>query len=298
MADSIETFRTIQFANTISLLLQQKGSKLRNLVEIGNYVGKQGSPVEQVGSINARKRTTKGQTLVPSNPPADRRWVYPEDYDLTMHIDSVDKLRMLIAPEGAWTTAGLYAMGRAIDDEIIASFFRDAKTGETGGTTTTFDSNFVVARDHGAASATRLTVPKLREAKRLLMAAEVDLEAETPNIAVTSYEHDSLLAEIQVTSADFNKSDRPVLMDGKITYFMGFQFVHCERLSRDTANSDTEVPVWVKSGMHLGLWNDINADVDMRKDIEGHPWQLYLKGTFGATRVEEKRVVKILCDRP
>jgi hypothetical protein len=47
--------------------------------------------------------------------------------------------------------------------------------------------------------------------------------------------------------------------------------------------------------MHLGMWNDISADISQRKDLGGLPYQVYLYGTFGATRLEEKRVVQVPC---
>ncbi len=31
------------------------------------------------------------------------------------------------------------------------------------------------------------------------------------------------------------------------------------------------------------------------RDLSSHPYQIYLMGTFGATRTEEKKIVDILC---
>jgi hypothetical protein len=43
------------------------------------------------------------------------------------------------------------------------------------------------------------------------------------------------------------------------------------------------------------MWNDIMSDITQRRDLSSHPYQIYLMGTFGATRTEEKKVVDILC---
>ncbi len=107
----------------------------------------------------------------------------------------------------------------------------------------------------------------------------------------TAEQHDDLLNEAQAISLDYNT--RPVLVDGRITAFMGFNFVHCERLGVD-ASSYRRVPVYAKSGVHLGMWNDINTQISERAD-KGYSTQVYCKGTFGATRTEEKKVVEILC---
>jgi hypothetical protein len=54
------------------------------------------------------------------------------------------------------------------------------------------------------------------------------------------------------------------------------------------------VPVFAKSGMALGVWNDIQTSVDRRPD-KRNSYQVYVTGTFGATRMEEKRCVLINC---
>ncbi len=140
-----------------------------------------------------------------------------------------------------------------------------------------------------------LTVAKLREAKRILMAAEVDLDSDPITCAVTAQQHDNLLAEAQIISTDFN--DKPVLVEGKIMRFLGINFVHTERLALSTdGNSDRLVPIWAKSGMYLGVWNDMETDISQRKDLQSLPWQTYLKMTAGATRLEEKKLVQVACD--
>jgi hypothetical protein len=47
--------------------------------------------------------------------------------------------------------------------------------------------------------------------------------------------------------------------------------------------------------MHLGMWNDISTMISQRDD-KGYATQVYVKGTFGATRTEEKKIVEIKCD--
>src|SRR5690349_22300551 len=44
------------------------------------------------------------------------------------------------------------ARNRKLDDIIVASFFADAKTGEQGATTTSFDSNNVISVDTGGSA--------------------------------------------------------------------------------------------------------------------------------------------------
>jgi stage V sporulation protein SpoVS len=293
MADNIASVYAVQYGTNISLLLQQKGSKLRGAVQTGSYKGKASEVVTQYGATSARAVSTRYSPIVPVNTPNNRRWVFPEDFDWADLIDNFDKLRLLADPQSAYSQNGLYAMGRAIDDVIISGIFGANKTGEAGGTTTNFDtSNQQVAVNYAAAGNVGLTVDKLREARRILMENEVDLDAEPAYCAISAEQHDDLLGQLQVTNADFN-TDAPVLQDGKVTRFLGINFIHTERLP--TSSGFRRCPVWVPSGVHLGMWNDIASNVTQRRDLSSHPFQVYLMGTFGATRTEEKKVVDILC---
>jgi len=293
MSQQIPTHYAQMYASTIELLLQQRGSKLRDTVSFQGIRGaKAATPVEQIGPVAATKRTTRYPPLTPVDTPHARPWVFPADYDWNDLIDSIDKLRTVVDPQSSYAQNGTYAMGRAQDDELIQSFFGDRKTGEDGATVTTFPASQQVAVNFGAAGSVGLTVAKLREARRLLMAAEVDFEADPLTLGVTAKQHDNLLAEMQVISTDFN--EKPVLVEGMVTRFLGFNFKQTERLQTN-ASAFRRCPAYAKSGVCLGMWNDITTDISQRKDLAGLPWQVYVFGTFGATRKEEKKVVEIIC---
>lgn len=294
MASQIPLFYVQQFSSNIQLKLQQKGSRLRSAVMTGMHVGEQASPVDQFGSIVANKVVGRYNPMPRTDAPTDRRWVLPQDYDLAQLIDSFDKLRLLIDPTSSYVTNADYAMGRAIDQEILSGLMGANLTGKTGGTSTSLASTQVVGVNQGGASATNLTVAKLRAAKKILLANEVDIDADPIYCAITAANHDSLLAETQVISGDFN--DTKVLVNGKITRFLGIDFIHTELLTTgtdDQSGTSTSVPMWAKSGAYLGVWMDLKTDVSQRKDLQGLPFQAYVMGTFGGTRLEEKKVVQI-----
>lgn len=290
----IPLFYVEQFSSNIQLKLQQKGSRLRKAVTEGHYVGSQASPVDQMGAVSANKVTGRYNPMGRVDAPTDRRWVFPQDYDLPQLLDSFDKLRLLIDPTSAYVENAVAALGRAMDQEILMGLLGTNGTGANGGTQTTLPSSQIVSVQQGAASPTNLTVAKLRAGIRTLMAAEVDVENDPIFLAINAANHDALLAETQVISSDFNS--KPVLEDGRIMRFMGVNFIHTELLSvgtDDQGGTSTACPMWAKSGAHLGIWNDISTDIDRRKDLQGIPYQAYCFGTFGGTRLEEKKVVQI-----
>jgi hypothetical protein len=54
------------------------------------------------------------------------------------------------------------------------------------------------------------------------------------------------------------------------------------------------VPFFAKSGVALGIWNDVQTSIDRRAD-KRNSYQVYVTGTFGGARMEEKKVGFITC---
>jgi hypothetical protein len=291
MSENIPTHYVQQYSTNIQLLLQQKGSKLRNAVTMGSHVGKQASPVDQFGAVEMQSVSGRFNAMPRVDAATDRRWVFPSDFDLPQLIDEFDKLRLITDPSSAYVANAVMAAGRQFDKLICTAFTGTAKTGETGSTSTSFTAANEVDVAVGGANS-KLNVAKIKAVKELMMANFVDFDMEEVFIGITAADHASLLNEIQVISTDFNS--RPVLVDGKVQQFLGFNFIHCEQIETSLAGTnEVTLPVWVKSGMYLGLWNDINNSISRRNDLQGEPWQLYTKMTAGATRLEEDKVYAI-----
>jgi hypothetical protein len=47
--------------------------------------------------------------------------------------------------------------------------------------------------------------------------------------------------------------------------------------------------------MHLGIWQDVKGDISERKDLNLNPMHISVNATFGATRIEEAKVMEIKC---
>lgn len=306
MSNQVNHF-ALQFATDVQLLLQQKGSRLRPFVMEKACVGEKSSPIDQVNSFEADEVTNVGAPMPLTDPGVDRRWLVPTDYDKALRFDTFEQLRLITDPKAKYAEGVTYALGRKIDLNIYAAFFGVAQTGKQGTTQTSFGTALTTATPagqnvsviQGAASATAFTVAKLREGRRQLVANENDLDNDQMIVVTSSKDEDSMLAEAQVVSTDFNnEGGRPVLKDGKITRFLGVDFVHYEGLATQTATDDQSgtsraLPLYMKSGMWLGVWGDVQMDISQRKDIRSIPWQVYGKVTVGSSRGEEKKVVRI-----
>tara|TARA_R110000787_G_scaffold78811_1_gene172178 strand:+ start:6370 stop:7236 length:867 start_codon:yes stop_codon:yes gene_type:complete len=285
MSNEILDWSVIDYKSTVEHLLQQRGSKFRGTVMEDSYHGKSGAAVNQLGAVTAQAKTTRHADTPLIETPHDKRWVYPTDYEWADLIDDQDKLRVIADPTSPYAINGAMALGRAMDDLVITAATGTSKTGEDGTTSTAFPAGQTAGTTSGG-----LTVAKLREAMQLLIAAEVDVDNEPLYCAIGAQQHDDLLGQTQAISLDF--TTKPVLVDGRIKAFMGFNFIDSQRLA--LSGTDRTVVCWAKSGLHLGLWNDINVQISDRAD-KSYSTQVYVKGTFGATRVEEKKVVAITC---
>jgi hypothetical protein len=285
------------FVNTYSqnmeLKLQQKVSKLRPHVEVDFHEGEQASVVDQYDAVDPTSPAGRFAPLNRTDVGNERRWVDPQDKELTLQVDKFDKLRMITDPEGKYVQSSAAGFGREWDRQIIEAFFASSKIGKTGTGTEAFDTaNFRIAANFGAAGAVGLTVAKLIEAQKIFEEQEIDLDMDPATIVIAPRQHADLKNDIQVVSTDFN--NRPVLVDGMVRQFNGFNIVISNKLTK--VSNDRLLPIFVKSGMHLGLWADLQHNISQRDDLSSQPWQLYSKSTSGATRLEQGKVLQILCD--
>jgi len=292
MSVNLPNWYARQYSTNIQLKLQAMGSLLRPYVTEGHYVGDQASPVDFMGSVEMQDVTQRFAPMGRVDAATDRRWVFPVDSDLPQMIDKFDKLRLLTDPESKMVENGVLAAGRRMDKHILNAFFADAKTGVSGAATTTFTAANEVDVAVGGANS-RLNVEKLLSVKELMRAKHVDFEREQIYCILTAKDESALMREAEITSREFN-GDAPVMQDGRLVRFLGINFIYCELAESVLAGTnEVTIPVWVKSGMHLGMWNEITSDISQRKDIQGLPWQAYIYMTAGGTRIDEDKVYAI-----
>lgn len=284
MSTQITTAFSQQFSANVQLLSQQRGSILRGGVSEEAVTGEKAF-FDQVGAAAAVKRTSRhGDTPVVETPHS-RRMVTMDSYEWADLIDDVDKVKMLIDPTSTYAQAAAAAMGRAMDDAIIAAATGTAKTGKSGGTSTS-----MLAANQIANGSADLTVAKLIQAKKILDNGSVDPSIPR-HIAVGPDQIEALLNTTSVTSSDFNTVK--ALVQGEVNTFMGFQFHMSTRLAK-SGNIRTCF-AWAEDGIKLAVGKDVQSRIDERAD-KSYSTQVYYCATFGATRMEEAKVVQIDCD--
>lgn len=295
MSENLPKLFTTQFSTILSLKLQQRQSKLRGRVMEGFHVGKQAAPVQYIGAIQMKPPAGRYAPIGRQDVDFTRRWVMPVDRDANQLIDTFDKLKTALEPTSQYSDVAAAAVAREWDDRLINAAFADASLGTDEGNMSTeqFDTgSWQIATTFDSAAASGLSVAKMIEARRKFRKAQVDLETETACWVTNSQGESDLLNQVQVTSTEFQT--KPVLEDGRVVRFLGFDIVYSERLTTTSSNVRANIP-FVKSGLYLGIWKDTENDVDRRKDLSGLPYQIYTMMSSGATRLEPGRLLQVLC---
>lgn len=294
MSFQIETAWVNQYRSNIEIQYQQMGSRLRSTVRTESQTG-EFDYFDRIGPTAAVKKTSRHADTPLVDVTHDRRQVGLNDYEWAALIDEQDKIRMIADPTSAYVQNAIMAMGRAQDSEIITAFNATAKSGKAGATSVSYPSSSQVAVDFQDPGVTavnsNLTIAKLRRVKYLLMSTEAVQDGEKVTAAVSASQIESLLRTTEITNSQYNEVK--ALYEGKISHFMGFDFVQTELLA--VASNIRKCYFYPQSGMILSMGQDIVVDVGVRRD-KSLAVQCYVKMSIGATRTWEAKVVEVACD--
>lgn len=285
---------TVQYTTNLELLLQQRVSKLRGLVDSGFHVGKQASPTQQIGPVDFKQPQGRYAPIQFQLPQYTRRWVFPNDRDCGIPVDTFDLLRTIVDPKAGITMAVMAAANRFFDDQVIAAPFATAQTGVDASSMTSETwptSTYVVADTFGSSASTGMTLAKIIEGRRILMHYQNDLDAEMVTLVAGSQQEADLLKQVEVIDKDFNAN--PVIENGRVKHILGTNIVYSERLNTSSSNSLRNCIMFVKSGLYLGVWKDMEISIEQRNDLTGRPWQLYSMLSCGATRTQLGKIIQI-----
>lgn len=296
---SVPEHHVKMYTANVQAALNKEGGLLMPYVSQGSYSGEKSQVVNFLGPVEFTERNTPYGDTKLTELEHTQRWITGIEYDAAILIDRLDTLKMIYDPTSPYVERMREAAARKMDEIIMSKFFAVAKTGKDGTTNTSFPAQDTIV--HGG---TRMSVAKLRAARKLLKKRHVNLRTSTPYIAVTSEQTDDLLGEVAVGSSDYN-AVKP-LVDGEVSKFMGFMFVPYE----DNGNSMNgkgiptadvagpamvrKCPVWVQEGHHYGGWDGLSIVISPRPD-KNNIKQAHATFTGGATRLEEGKVLQLEC---
>lgn len=310
MNSQIETWRVQAYTANVYHLSQQKGARIAPFVRTEVFRGK-AEFFDRLGLSTAQLKTGRNTPTPNLDITHSRRMVTTSMYEWATLVDRKDKLQNIHDPENQYAISARNALGRAMDDSLITAALGNAATGESGSTTSALGTAQNLVPVAGGAVA-RMNVKALLEAKLLFDENEV----EGPRYFVhTAGMLEALLEQTQVTSSDYNTVK--ALVRGEVDTYLGFKFIHSERLplTSATANSastfdptsglystgtgnialvGTEVAgfCFVGDGLLLGKNEEAIGRIDERPDMS-YSMQVYNSMDFGSVRMEEVKVVQI-----
>ena len=269
-------------------LVQQKGSRLRDYVRVNTDIMGKYDHFDRIGSTSAQKITSRHSDTPLISTPHSRRRVSMEDYNWADLIDKADKVRMLADPTSEYMKAGVWAMGRVMDDIIIAAMSGNATSIDE----TDASSNVALpaAQKIAVSGTTDMNLTKLRTAKKILDASDVDPDLPR-HIVMKSNQFFDLLNDEQITSGDYNTVK--ALVAGEIDTYLGFKFHRSERLAVDSSGN-TLCLAWIPEGIGMSMGMDVKTEISERPD-KNYSTQVYAQMCLGAVRIEDEKVVEIAC---
>lgn len=296
MSTEITTAFVQEYKDGITLLAQQKESRLRNMgIRIESGVVGTSCYIDQIGVRGRMSQVTTRHGDTPqSDTPHSRRKIDLMDFVTSDLIDVWDRVKTLNQPDNYYVQALAAQAGREIDHILLDAATGTSYTGVAGATSIALPSAQIVAVDshaYGAGSGNAgLTISKLIEARNKLEKAETLMAGTKMYLAVNSDAISDLLQTVEVTSAEYNQVR--ALESGEITKFMGFEFVRTELLN--ASGGHDQVIAYTEGALGLAIGMDVQGRITERDD-KNYAWQAWFAMSMGSSRLEEERVVSILC---
>jgi len=285
MSFQIDTAFVEQFEGNIDLLSQQMDSRFGGYVRTESQTG-EAAYFEQVGPTDVEEAASRHDDTPRMDTPHARRKVSLRTFRWADLIDNADKVRMLIDPTSTYARNAVMSFNRKRDQIIIEAALGIAYTGKAGTTQVALPSDQKIVHASGG-----LTLDKLLSAKEILDANEID-EDIPRYIATTARQVTNMLNIEKLTSADYTSVK--ALAQGQIDTFMGFKFIRSEKLTLD-GDGNRQVFAWAEDGIVISQGEGGTTTRVTERPDKNYSVQVFREETFGATRMEEKKIVEIAC---
>lgn len=299
------------FQNLIVPLFQEDPDGIQGSVRYRTITGKT-DHWERLGGTALTQVTGRHQATPYTPATHSRRRLTLNDFAGSERLDDLDQVKMMIDPRNEYTQNLIMAWRRKKAETIFTAM--NASSLSVSNTDTT-SSVALPASQTIANGGTGMTVAKLRTANRLLDNAGVPRDGGR-HIAVSAYAIEDLLADNQVTSADYTSMQAlmsggaPLINQGT---FMGFHWHMVSDAIPDDSSvvgASVGVPatpllakagnirtclVWHRSAIGLSVAREATAEVD-KLPTNLNTWQVLIKGSLGATRILDAGVVTVDID--
>lgn len=287
-----------EYSKIILPLARQERSMLYDRVFVkSDFTGKSFYQ-DQIGTWSMSEKTAPNSATPQNDPNLSRTRVDIKTYNDARIFDRSLDLQSFSDPMSVASISMQSAVGVQIDKIIYNALGATALRGETGATSVTFPTSQTIAANFGGivtsgtAANTGLTPAKIRRASKMLTAKGVSTMDRTFVASATGQEQ--LLGNTEATSSDYNNVK--ALVSGEIDTWCGFKFVFLpDGIISTTEQSVATYYAFHKTGVCFAMLEELFMRVSERSDLS-YSKQVYYEISCGAARLEEGKVVKVLCD--
>lgn len=323
MSNQIEKAYVNSFKAGFAQAFQQTTSKLRPFVEIE----RQASEFDYYDRVGLADEMNLVTDRYGDNPMSeishDRRRIGLADYDQGKAIDEKDLIRVATDPTSSYMQALVASAHRKVDDLIITGLTATAYTGKAGATSVNFvtsvtdklsvgavsdvqtrivagtyvareaategiDVNYTYTGTTGASSG--ITLKKLKAVRTTMLKLDAIQQDEVLPCFISAKQFEDLLGIDEVINSDY--ATRKSLSEGSVTTFMGFKFIHCERLP--LSNGVRSCFIFKPQALKLAIGQDIFADIWRLPGKKNIPY-IYTKLGMGTSRMWGEVTARIGC---
>lgn len=301
MAEStIDTAFTKQYAANVYMLSEQRGSKMRSRVRNETVVSAQFRFFDRMGEAECQDITSRHGNTPLNEIPHSRRRLQPVDSNTATLMDRQDDWKTLISPESAYAVKQANALGKKMDDRVIAAALGTAITGVDGDTSIDFKTDsYSLDSDGGvttlgtaaaAGSDADITLAKMLAMMQIFNEADVDPDI-PKHWMVSPKTLMDMLGLTEVKSVDYNTIK--VLIAGKVDTFMGFSWFWSNRITKEATEVNYRSLAWAQDGLILGTAKNITSEMSKRDD-KNYSLQIYSEMSIGALRLDGDKVHECL----
>jgi hypothetical protein len=291
MSDSVDSTFIKEFSSTVIRLAQQEESLLWNTVRHDIKTNGEQYFFERLGSVEAAEITGRHSTSIYTPSDWTRRSCFWSQYGNGDYVDRADIENQLIDQKSALIQNFKSAMGRRIDQTIIAALWGVSWMGKAGTTSTIFPATSQML--HATYGATGMTMTKWRIALQAMRNQHVSFQTEKPTLLIGPVQlYTDLLGIVEVTSADYNVVR--ALVKAQAETFLGCNIIVHDNLP--TLSTDVHYRycfIYCQSGIGS---SEKGEETNYEKD-PGHNYSWYLNQKYQLTacRVEDAKVMLIEC---
>lgn len=283
MSNTITQAFVQQWDTTIRLLAQQKESRLEaTIMDKGNITGESFTANLLAALNDTPENTTRHGDTSWSDATHSTRVALMRDFYQALPVDRADEPKLLANPNGSYMESLLAAWNRRKDNLIFNALIGNSQLKD--GSAVALGSGQTIV--HGSAG---LTKAKLITAKKLFRANESDEHnGDELFIAFNDVMLEDVLTDTTLTSADYMAVK--MLQEGDISgKWLGFKWVPYQGIQ--LSGSTYTTAAWAKSAAYKGI--GFVEGKSQRRGDKKDTLQVSMAGSFGVTRVEEKKVVAV-----